>query len=114
LAFTWAALSVVITCSSAHGASTSQSSSSSSSFVTASAPRKPCSVPVSRLCANAACTSIPLGLCKPAVESEIAITFAPSSARNFARNEPTLPNPWTATDVPCNEDCFLRTASRTQ
>ena len=36
-AFTCAALSALITCSSAHGASTSHSSSSSSSFVIASA-----------------------------------------------------------------------------
>ena len=64
-AFTWAALSPVITCSSAHGASTSQSSSSSSSFVISSAPFRPASEPVSCLCAIAAATSIPFGLCSP-------------------------------------------------
>ena len=55
-----------ITCSSAHGASTSHSSSSSSSFVIGSAPRSPASEPVSPLCANAAATSMPVLVVEPA------------------------------------------------
>src|SRR6266540_2974558 len=39
---------------------------------------------------------MPSGLCTPLVESETAITFTPSAARNFARKLPTLPKPWTA------------------
>ena len=92
-AFTLSALSTVITCSSAHGASTSQSSRSSSSFVIFSVPRRPASAPVSCLWAIALSMSIPFGSWMPLTESETAITFAPSSARNLARKLPTLPNP---------------------
>ncbi len=61
-ALTWSALRSVMTCSSAHGARMSQSRSSSSSFVIGSAPCSPASVRCSRLCANAAGTSMPFGL----------------------------------------------------
>ena len=84
-ALTCAALSVLITCSSAHGASTSHSSSSSSSFEIASAPANPASVPCSDLCASTAGISSPFGACRPVVESETAITTAPSSASMRAR-----------------------------
>jgi hypothetical protein len=80
---TLSAFSPVITCSSAHGASTSQSTSSRSSFEIGSAPRSPWSDPVSALRAIAAETSMPFGLESPPEESEIAMTFAPASARNF-------------------------------
>ena len=63
------------------------------------------------MCAIAAATSIPFGLCRPVVESETAITVAPSSARNFARKLPTLPKPCTATVRFCSCSSFFRTAS---
>ena len=56
----------MITCSSAHGASTSQSSSISSSFVIASPPFSSASEPPARLCANAAATSSPFGVVEAA------------------------------------------------
>jgi len=46
------------------------------------------------------------------LESEIAITVAPSSARNLARNEPTFPKPCTATVVPCSDICRFRPVSQ--
>src|SRR2546423_1817226 len=63
------AFSTVIACSSAHGASTSQSSSRSSSCGIGAAHARPASEPVRRLCASAARTSMPLGLWSAAVES---------------------------------------------
>ena len=73
-AFTSAAFSSVTTCSSAHGAKTSQSSVMSSSLVMRSPPFNSESEPPERLCANAAATSMPFALCTPPVESEIATT----------------------------------------
>jgi hypothetical protein len=61
-ALTCDAFSLVITCSSAHGARTSQSSRSSSSFEIVSVSRSPSSAPVSCLCAIAAATSMPASL----------------------------------------------------
>jgi hypothetical protein len=66
------------------------------------------------LCANAAATSIPFGLCSPPLESETAITIAPSAARSFERWLPTLPKPWSATRVPAIDFSRLRSASRMQ
>ena len=74
-----------ITCSSAHGASTSTSRSKRSSFEIGSVPGSPPIEPVSRLRANAASTSIPFGLWTPPEESEIATTLAPSCTRKRAR-----------------------------
>src|SRR5437764_480292 len=44
----------------------------------------------------------------------MATTAAPSSCRNFARNEPTLPNPCTATFMPASRRSCFATASRMQ
>ena len=60
-AFTSAAFPPWITCSSAHGASTSHSRSTSSSFEIVSAAAKPSSVPCSDLCASTDGTSSPFG-----------------------------------------------------
>ena len=78
-AFTASAFVPETTCSSAQGASTSQSIVTSSSFVMRSPPLSSVSDPPSRLCANAAATSMPFALWSATLESEIATTVAPSS-----------------------------------
>jgi glutamate dehydrogenase (NAD(P)+) len=53
-------------------------------------------------------------VCNPKRMSEIATTVAPSSCRNFARYEPTLPKPCTATVMESSLPSRFATASRMQ
>ena len=87
-----------ITCSSAHGARMSQSSSEQLVVRDLLAARRAGERAVRALVRERGRDVDARSRCgAPPAESEIATTVAPSSWRNFARNEPTLPKPCTAT-----------------
>ena len=100
------------TCSSAQGASTSQGSASSSSFVIASPGAKSASGPPAALVRERG-RDVEAALVEDArrEESEIAITFAPAAAANFANTRADVAEPLDRDPQPLEREALRCQAS---